>query len=171
LILGVVPNTVAVPRGATRVMLSPTRKPSCWRRRAPIITPCPVSNPSRLPSFTFSAIVGSLRSSLARTPLTRTPPALNGEDASACPSTSGTARVTAGTREMRCVSASKSVNGVSTGDRTRWPLKPRIFDWSSTRNPFITDITMIKVATPSMMPRNEKPAITEMKPSLRRARR
>jgi hypothetical protein len=30
---------------------------------------------------------------------------------------------------------------------------------------------MISVATPSMMPRNEKPAMTEMNPSLRRARK
>jgi hypothetical protein len=37
--------------------------------------------------------------------------------------------------------------------------------------PFMTAMTMISVATPSMMPRNENPAMTEMKPSLRRARR
>ena len=30
---------------------------------------------------------------------------------------------------------------------------------------------MISVATPSIMPMNENPAMTEMKPSLRRARR
>jgi len=39
------------------------------------------------------------------------------------------------------------------------------------RNPFITAITMMRVATPSMMPRKENPAMTEMKPSRRRARR
>jgi hypothetical protein len=39
------------------------------------------------------------------------------------------------------------------------------------RNPFITAITMMSVATPSMMPKNENPAMTEMKPSLRRARK
>src|SRR6266699_1563692 len=32
----------------------------------------------------------------------------------------------------------------------------------------MTAMTMIRVATPSMMPRNEKMAMTEMKPSLRR---
>ena len=42
---------------------------------------------------------------------------------------------------------------------------------SSARKPFITAITMISVATPSMMPMNEKPAMTEMKASRRRARR
>ena len=41
----------------------------------------------------------------------------------------------------------------------------------STRKPFITDITTISVPTPSVMPISEKPAITEMKPSSRRARR
>jgi hypothetical protein len=42
---------------------------------------------------------------------------------------------------------------------------------SSLRKPFITAMTMISVATPSMMPVNEKPAMTEMNPSARRARR
>ena len=42
---------------------------------------------------------------------------------------------------------------------------------SSARNPFITDITMISVATPSAMPSNEKIAMTETNPSARRARR
>ena len=35
----------------------------------------------------------------------------------------------------------------------------------------MTAMTMMSVATPSMMPTNEKPAITEINPSLRRARR
>ena len=39
------------------------------------------------------------------------------------------------------------------------------------RKPFITAMTMISVATPSMMPMKEKPAMTEMKASRRRARR
>ena len=41
----------------------------------------------------------------------------------------------------------------------------------STRKPFITDMTTINVPTPSVMPTSEKPAMTEMKPSSRRARR
>ena len=48
---------------------------------------------------------------------------------------------------------------------------PTILSINSLRKPFMTAITIISVATPSMMPRNEKPAITEMKPSLRRARK
>ena len=43
--------------------------------------------------------------------------------------------------------------------------------FSYTRKPFITAMTMINVATPSMIPMNEKPAMTEMNPSLRLARR
>ena len=39
------------------------------------------------------------------------------------------------------------------------------------RKPFITAMTMISVATPSMMPTNEKPAMTEMNASRRRERR
>ena len=42
---------------------------------------------------------------------------------------------------------------------------------SSARNPFMTDMTMINVATPSAMPRSEKIAMTETKPSCRRARK
>jgi hypothetical protein len=41
----------------------------------------------------------------------------------------------------------------------------------SSRKPFITDITTISVPTPSRIPTKEKPAITEMNPSCRRARR
>ncbi len=42
---------------------------------------------------------------------------------------------------------------------------------SSVRNPFITAMTMMRVATPSMMPTKEKPAMTEMKVSRRRERK
>ncbi len=45
---------------------------------------------------------------------------------------------------------------------------PTILSINSFRKPFMTAITIISVATPSMMPR-KKPAMTEMKPSLRRA--
>ncbi len=104
-------------------------------------------------------------------PRTSTPVALNGDDASACPSTIGAARRMPGTPLMRSATSSQSVSGDSSGCTSRWPLRPRILSSSSLRKPFITAITMISVATPSMMPRNEKPAMTEMKPSLRRARR
>ena len=42
---------------------------------------------------------------------------------------------------------------------------------SSARKPFITDMTTISVPTPSAIPASENPAMTEMKPSSRRARR
>ena len=48
---------------------------------------------------------------------------------------------------------------------------PTILLSKSLWKPFITDITTISVATPSMMPRKEKPAITETKPLERRALR
>ena len=63
------------------------------------------------------------------------------------------------------------MSGLSIGVTKAWPFTPMIFDSSSLRNPFITDSTTISVATPSMMPMKENPAMTEMKPSLRRARR
>ena len=44
-------------------------------------------------------------------------------------------------------------------------LKPKIFCVSSSLKPFITDITIIRIATPSIMPRNEKVDITFKKPS------
>jgi hypothetical protein len=52
-----------------------------------------------------------------------------------------------------------------------WPDRPRMLLSSSTLKPFITDITMIRVATPSAMPISENSEITEMKLSWRLARR
>ena len=104
-------------------------------------------------------------------PRTSTPLALNGEEASAWPSTTGAARRTPGTIMMRPATASQSVSGESSGWISRWPLSPRILSSSSLRKPFMTAITMMRVATPSMMPRKENPAMTEMNPSRRRARR
>jgi hypothetical protein len=51
------------------------------------------------------------------------------------------------------------------------PFMPRMRVKSSARNPFITAMTTISVATPSMIPRNEMLAITEMTVSLRFDRR
>ncbi len=48
---------------------------------------------------------------------------------------------------------------------------PMMRPTNSTRKPFITDITMMRVATPSAIPSSEKIAMTETKPSWRRARR
>ena len=44
-------------------------------------------------------------------------------------------------------------------------LKPRILLINSVLKPFITDITMIKIATPRAMPVKEKIEITFKKPS------
>ena len=46
-----------------------------------------------------------------------------------------------------------------------WGLKPKILLINSVLKPFITDITMIKIATPRAMPVNEKIEITFKKPS------
>ena len=43
--------------------------------------------------------------------------------------------------------------------------------WRPSSKPFITAITTIRVATPRPIPASEHPAMPEMKPSLRRARR
>ena len=109
--------------------------------------------------------------SSSRTPRTSTPPAAAWDEASACPSTIGKASLTPGTLFTVAASSAKSVIGLSMGAMKMWPLMPTILLRSSLRNPFITDSTMMSVATPSMMPAKEKPAMTEMKPSRRRARR
>ena len=119
----------------------------------------------------FLAIEVRLLRSSARMPRTNTPAALNGEDASAWPSTTGAASRMPATWLMRSATSFQSVSGNSSGCTSRCPLRPRILSSNSLRKPFITAITMISVATPSMMPRKEKPAMTEMKPSLRRARK
>ena len=104
-------------------------------------------------------------------PRTSTPPELNGEEASAWPSTMGAASLMPLTLSTRAATAAQSVSGFSSGWIRRWPLRPRIFSSNSWRKPFITAMTMISVATPSTMPRKENPAMTEMNPSLRRALR
>ena len=50
---------------------------------------------------------------------------------------------------------------------TKWPLIPRILSTNSVLNPFITDITTIRVATPNIIPINENQAEIDIKPSTR----
>ena len=44
-------------------------------------------------------------------------------------------------------------------------LSPKIFFVKSVLNPFMTDMTMIKIATPNIIPRKEKIEIIFKKPS------
>ena len=46
-----------------------------------------------------------------------------------------------------------------------WGLNPKILLVRSVLNPFITDITIINIATPNMIPTKEKIDITFKKPS------
>ena len=46
-----------------------------------------------------------------------------------------------------------------------WGLNPKILLISSVLNPFITDITIMSIATPKAMPVNEKIEIIFKKPS------
>ena len=46
-----------------------------------------------------------------------------------------------------------------------WGLNPKILLVRSFLNPFITDITIINIATPSMIPKKEKIEITFKNPS------
>ena len=59
----------------------------------------------------FCEIEPSLARSRARMPRTSTPAELNGEEASACPSTIGAASRTPGISEMRLATGSQSVSG------------------------------------------------------------
>ena len=168
---GVVPIGVTAPFGETSVIMSPACSDSVSASLRPMATPCPSSKPSSEPCLMFLAIEVRLLRSSARMPRMKTPAALNGEDPSPWPSTTGAASRMPATCEIRSATSFQSVSGDSSGCTSRWPLRPRILSSSSLRKPFITAITMISVATPSMMPRKEKPAMTEMKPSLRRARK
>ena len=53
----------------------------------------------------------------------------------------------------------------SYGSTVTWELKPTILLINSDLKPLITDITMIRIATPSAMPVKEKIEITFKKPS------
>ena len=46
-----------------------------------------------------------------------------------------------------------------------WGLKPKILLINSVLKPFITDMTIIKIATPKAIPVNEKIEMTFKKPS------
>ena len=46
-----------------------------------------------------------------------------------------------------------------------WGFKPKILLVKSVLKPFITDITIIKIATPSIIPKNENIEIILRKPS------
>ena len=46
-----------------------------------------------------------------------------------------------------------------------WDLSPKILFVKSVLKPFITDITIIKIATPSIIPKNENIEIIFKKPS------
>ena len=46
-----------------------------------------------------------------------------------------------------------------------WGFKPKILLVKSVLNPFITDITIIKIATPNIIPKKEKIEITFKNPS------
>jgi len=118
----------------------------------------------------FLATELSFARSAPRMPRTSTPAALYGEDASACPSTIGAATRTPSTLATR--SATRPVGeGRPLGLNEQVAFSPSILSNNSWRKPFMTAMTMMRVATPSMMPKKEKPAITEMNPSRRRARR
>ena len=169
---GVVPIGVTAPRGATSVMLSPARKRQLVGKTAPDRHSLPfvetferalpdvVGDGGKLAEIggAYAAyqhaggVEGRRRQRLALDDRRRKLDAGDFGDCARQP-------------------ASQSVNGDSSGWISRWPLRPKILSSSSLRKPFITAITMMRVATPSMMPRKENPALTEMNPSCRRARR
>ena len=64
-----------------------------------------------------------------------------------------------------CIRDSINTKGLSYGFTTAWALKPTILFINSVLNPFITDITMIKTATPRLIPIKEKIDMTFKKPS------
>ncbi len=68
--------------------------------------PEPSSKPSSVPWRILAPMAGSARRFASDRPRTSTPPALKAEEASACPSTSGTASLMPGTPAMRLATAS-----------------------------------------------------------------
>ena len=87
------------------------------------------------------------------------------------PSAAGVAVTTPGTALIRASRSGVASRPSRLPWTPSWPLMLDIWRSISTRKPFITDMTTISVPTPRVMPTSEKPAMTEMKPSSRRARR
>ena len=83
----------------------------------------------------------------------------------------GVACTTPGTARMRVSARSSFGSAVTRPVTCMWPLKPRMRSSSSLLNPFITDMTMMRIATASMMRMKEMVEISATPPSLRRARR
>ena len=162
---GMVPNGVLVPRGAISVTFCPTATPNRRANRLPTINESLPSNSTRLPCWMLVASSARAWKSRARSPRTSAPAATPFADAITCPSTSGVTVTTPSTLRSLSATASKSLRLRSNPVTSRWPLMPRMRPRSSARKPFITDMTMISVATPSMIPSSENQATTEMKPS------
>ena len=87
------------------------------------------------------------------------------------PSAVGVALSTPGTFFMSAKSSGVASRPPRLPCTPSWPLMLDIWRSISKRKPFMTDMTTISVPTPKVMPISEKAAITEMKPSSRRARR
>ena len=115
LIRGITPIGVVAPFGCTRVTLSPARNDNWSASRRPIATPSVSSKPSSVPCLILLPIEGSRARSSPRMPRTRTPVELNGEDASAWPSTTGDASMTPSILAMRAATSFQSVSGDSSG--------------------------------------------------------
>jgi hypothetical protein len=94
-----------------------------------------------------------------------------GPMAMAWASITGMAWVTPGTFSTRCTVGSRASPSSTPPVTKTWPLKPRILLSSSARKPFITDMTMIRIATARVTPAKEITVIRPTPPSLRLARR
>ena len=115
-------------------------------------------------------VVSAFRS-CSRSPRTMMPEEPDFEEIITCPST--TARTDLTPAQFLQPSGRLGIIGkdLASGLTITWPFSPRILSNSSLRNPFMTESTMMSVATPSAMPITAKTAITDTDPLLRRARR
>src|SRR5262249_28586727 len=87
------------------------------------MSPCPSSKPSSVPCLIRLASDGKTARSAARMPRTRTPVPLNGEAASAGPSTIGATSFTPSTLATRSLTCSHSVSGRSSGWMRVWAVE------------------------------------------------
>ena len=169
---GTEPNAVGLDCGDTSRTVSPGRTPNFCAKREPTMTLLRPRKSSSVPARILSAIMSRALISPGRTPRTMAPAATLLALTSTWPSTVGITRTTPSTPAIFAAMSSKSVSGRLVSSYTpRWPLRPRMRCSSSARKPFITDMTMISVATPSAIPASENPAMTDTKPFSRRARR
>ena len=162
--LGMTPAGVGLTCGVIKVILSPTLTPMARARSYPRITPkLPGCRLSKRPFIIFSPMVETLDSSVGFTPRTKVPRTRLPWLSMAWPSTKGADSSTWGWFCIWFCNVGQSDKAPDRSVINACEVIPKMRSRNSFSNPFITDKTVIKAATPNPTPSMEVSEIKEMK--------